>query len=273
MNTKDMMDVLGKRAAAAIPQNTEDYVEDGILFCGRCHTAKQARVMITGKETLFASPCMCEKEKDADRDLKKKSSEREKQRKKTFRGIDSLCLATFEADDGARPGLVARLKKYVEIFESAKKDGYGLILCGASGTGKTFHACQIANALIDTGKRVIFTDFYSFENEIALSKNRVESIEAYSLADVVILDDFGAWTESAYKNGLIYQLTNHLYLSRVPTIITTNMSAKQLGDLAHLPLYRRILERGHLIPIDDTVNRSKQLAKSNAEKYGAMLSP
>ena len=132
MDTKNMMDVIGKRAGAAIPQKPDDYLgEDGLLYCGTCRTPKQARVPIGGTSQIFATPCACEEKKDKERTEREKAAKREENRKKIFYGIDSLCAATFEMDDGARPELVARLKKYVEIFERAKKDGYGLILCGS----------------------------------------------------------------------------------------------------------------------------------------------
>ena len=161
MNTKDLLLGLDKTASAANPERQGDYTgEDGLLYCGTCHSAKQARIHVNGAQKIVAGACKCLANEDARLAEEKKIREREETRKKVFHGIGSLCAATFERDDGKLPAVVEQLRKYVEIFETAKADGYGVILSGPPGTGKTFHACQIANALIDRERSVAFTDFY-----------------------------------------------------------------------------------------------------------------
>lgn len=274
METAKLLNEIGETVQKETPKKPGDFVgADGLLYCGTCRSVKQARVMVNGVPTVFAAACECFANDDAKREETKKKAAREETRKKVFHGIDSLCAATFERDDGKLPAVVEQLRKYVEIFDTAKADGYGIILSGPPGTGKTHHACQVANALIDRGRSVAFTDFYHLEGEISSSRDRTGTIEALARRDLVVLDDFGAWTKSAYDSGMICQLIDLLYLHKTPTVITTNMSAADLRAQSGTALFRRILERGRLIKLDDTVNRSKQLAKSNAEKYGAMLSP
>ncbi len=272
MNVENTMNALGAIADAANPKEPFDFTVDGILYCGVCEHPKQVRINMPGiGERVQATTCACAKRKEEECSERERAAKREDRRKKIFHSIDYLCKATFGNDDGKLPDVVDRLKRYVEIFDSTKKDGYGIILSGASGTGKTYHACQVANALIDRDKHVLFTDFYRFENSAALAKDKTAHIESYAGHDLVVLDDFGAWTKLAYDNGLVYQLINHLYVCKVPTVITTNMTVKQLQELSSVPLYRRILERGRILSFSDDVNRSKLNAKSNYDKYSELL--
>ena len=39
-----------------------DYEKDGLLYCGKCNTAKQVSVMILGRETKPFCMCKCEEE-------------------------------------------------------------------------------------------------------------------------------------------------------------------------------------------------------------------
>ena len=51
-------------ALAQVTPGPEDYTgEDGLLYCGKCHTSKQFRMMAPPLEgRLLPHPCRCEQE-------------------------------------------------------------------------------------------------------------------------------------------------------------------------------------------------------------------
>ena len=124
----------------------------------------------------------------------------------------------------------------------------GLLLWGGVGTGKSFFAGCIANALLAQGVPVLMTNFakilgavtgmYGMERQKFLS-----SLNTYSL---LILDDLGAERNSEYALEQLFGVVDSRYQSRKPMIVTTNLTLEELKhpfDLAHERIYDRLLER------------------------------
>ena len=71
----------------------------------------------------------------------------------------------FENDNGSNQKiLIAR--QYVENWTDMKRKNVGLLLMGPVGTGKSFFAGCIANALLEQGERVMMTNFSRILNEM-----------------------------------------------------------------------------------------------------------
>ena len=59
-------------------------------------------------------------------------------------------------------------KRYVEQWKKVKAENLGLLLWGDVGTGKSFVAACIANALLDQGIPVLMTNFSKILNQMGL---------------------------------------------------------------------------------------------------------
>lgn len=136
----------------------------------------------------------------------------------------------------------------MEQWDSMKAQNMGLLLWGGVGTGKSFFAGCIANALLAQGVPVLMTNFakilgtvtgmYGMERQKFLS-----SLNTYSL---LILDDLGAERNSEYALEQLFGVVDSRYQSRKPMIVTTNLTLEELrhpSDLAHERIYDRLLER------------------------------
>ena len=119
--------------------NDGDYYADGLLYCHKCHTPKQVRVTVLGKEMVLNCICECE--------AKKLEAERVKQAKKEYarrverlRSIgfpdDEMASITFEADDRANKKISHSAHAYVENFKQMYKSHKGLLFYGSVGTGE-----------------------------------------------------------------------------------------------------------------------------------------
>ena len=174
MDLNKTLDDIERNAKSNIPINSCDYIgEDGLLYCGKCNTAKQARVKFLGIERTPLCLCKCEDEKqkrEAELEKHKRKQELiERRRAEAFPDCISMFAKdmrswTFEKDDNANPEISQMAKRYVENFETFKQQGKGLLLYGSTGTGKTFISACIANALIDKGYRVLMTSLSRVEN-------------------------------------------------------------------------------------------------------------
>ena len=141
---------------------------------------------------------------------------------------------TFDRDDGSSP-LMDRARKYVEHWDQARAASLGLRLWGAGGTGKSFFAACVANALLERGLKVRMTHFGRVLNTLGgyYSRDRDRYLDELAALDLLVLDDFGMERGTEYALEQVF-----------PMIVTTNLTLEDLKhprDLAHQRIYDRIL--------------------------------
>ena len=112
--------------------------------------------------------------------------------------------------------------------ESFAGDPQGwLVLAGDPGCGKTHLAVAVAGRRLKAGKPVFFTfvpdllDYlrYTFSPESRVTYD--ERFEQVKQAPLLVLDDLGAESSTAWANEKLYQIIVHRYNARLATIITT----------------------------------------------------
>lgn len=242
--------VLNMMTATADP---EDYTgEDGLLYCGKCRTAKEAYFP---KETVawlghdkHPTECDCQREKR----LEREAAEERRRHLDTVmelkrRGFTDLTMQewTFAHDNGKCPQM-SKAHLYVEHWEQMRENNYGLLLWGKVGTGKSYFAGCIANALMEQEISVRMTNFSAILNDLTASfEGRNEYIERLCRFPLLILDDFGMERGTEYGLEQVYNVIDSRYRSRKPLIVTTNLSLTELQnpqDTAHARIYDRMLE-------------------------------
>lgn len=227
-----------------------DFVdEDGCLHCGICGKRKQLMVNMTG--FCHKVTCLCECGMNARRAeeerMKRKEAQNDLIRRKSVGLKDRRFWEwRFENDNGENEKmLIAR--RYAENWEQMKRDNTGLILMGPVGTGKSFFAGCIANALLEQGERVMMTNFSRILNELVgyrADKNRiVQELVEYPL---LIIDDLGIERQSEFSLEQVYNVIDSRYCRMKPLIVTTNLSMSEMKneelDMAHQRIYSRIFE-------------------------------
>lgn len=103
-----------------------------------------------------------------------------------------------------------------------------LLLEGTYGCGKTHLAAAVGNARLHKGSAVLFMttpdlldhlrSAYGPTSEVGYD----ETFERVRGAELLILDDLGVENPSAWAQEKLFQLLNHRYSHRMPTVITTN---------------------------------------------------
>lgn len=204
-------------------------------------------------------PCLCEcgviKLKKTERERDERLRIEEAQRKRNMLLTLSKYLnMTFDNSDTVKNFAL----NYVKDFPKYKAQNLGLLLWGNRGTGKTFDAASIANALIDNG----FSTYMATINHMAslggdfnYGRNFFERIKHY---DLLVVDDFGADRGSDYTAEIIYNIIDTRICSMKPIIVTTNLSPKEMAecfDLKVARIYDRILEACHPIEYDGDSRR------------------
>ena len=264
-----LMDVgaaVEQKAAANATAAPGDYMENGLLHCGKCHTPKQHRGEFLGIVKIV--PCIC-KCRAAELQAEERQKEQEKlqerikrQRKAGFLESD-MQHWTFSADDGADPRIMRAAKKYVDNFAQFKEQGKGLLLYGGVGTGKTFAAACIVNALIDTGKPCLMTNFSRVLNTLWGIEEKQAYIDSLNKFDLLVLDDLGTERRSEYAQENVFNVIDARYRAKLPLIITTNLSIEEIkkpDSVGNSRIYDRVLEMCHPVEVNGHSRRRKKVA-------------
>ncbi len=228
-------------AASAAPAGSADEPADDV--CSSCGGAGFVRKNVRLGHPDFgkAFPCQCTEDERADQRLA---------RLQRYSNLGALLRLTFD-DLMARgrspsPRDQERFARAVaDAREFAEQPTGWLVLSGPSGCGKTHLAAAIANRCIKGGRPALFMVVpdlldhlraaYRPDSEIGYD----ELFEMVRSAPLLILDDLGMHSSTPWADEKLYQLINHRYQGRMPTVFTTARDISDL-DALDLPLLQRM---------------------------------
>ena len=245
-NAAALVKIFAETISEKNPPQNGDYIEDDILYCGKCRTAKRRRLTFHGEEIIV--PVMCECAVRADEEQRRQSAAEQSniraaqlRRLSMMEGVYRSC--TFDTaeknEDNARS--IKICERYVEKFPQMLRENRGLLLFGSVGTGKTFAAACIANELLKQGFSVVMTSLVKL-----VDGGADDLIYRMRNIDLLILDDLGAERSTDYGLERLYAAVDARYRSGKPTIYTTNLSLEVLKkpqDARYTRIYDRVLER------------------------------
>jgi DNA replication protein DnaC len=158
---------------------------------------------------------------------------------RTVSNIGALGRLTFDSfmpdGVGLSQGVRFNLREaYDRSLEFARDPRGWLVLLGGFGSGKTHLAAAIANYRLSLGHAVLFVvvpDLLDFlratfgpSSEAALD----ERLDAIREIPLLVLDDLGAHNSTPWAQEKLFQILNHRYNSRLPTVITSNQRLEEL---------------------------------------------
>ena len=183
-------------------------------------------------------------------------------------------LWRFESAAVTTPQL-AKARGYAQNWDEFKKAGIGLLLFGNVGTGKSYAAGCITNALIDRLESVLFVGMSDVVNRMQgnFGADRDSYMTSLMRPELLILDDLGAERNTSFGKERVFDVINRRRLTGKPMIITTNIPIVTMQKAASLDerrIYDRILEV--CVPIRfDGENFRRGNAKHNLEKVAQLL--
>ena len=170
--------------------------------------------------------------------------------------LKSLCFEdhalyswAFDKDNGKNP-IMWMARDYVDKWSDALSDNMGLVLWGDVGTGKTFFAACIANALVEQNVSVKMTNFSTILNDLFAESDKNKYLARLNDHNLLIIDDLGIERGTEYALEQVYNVIDTRYKSGKPLIITTNLTLDELKyptDIPHKRIYDRVL--GMCVPV------------------------
>lgn len=218
-----------------------------MLTCGVCGEAKEAFFkdsLLFGRRDRHPVPCACQRAEWE----RSETERRKKEHQSTVDRFRAACFPlpvmrswTFEADTlHSRQSEICR--RYVEHWRDVQEKHVGLLLWGDVGTGKSFLAASIANALIEREVSVYMTGLGEVIDHGFDERNEYfRRLCAYPL---LILDDFGMERDTRFGLETVCRVIDGRAMNGKPLIITTNLTLSELKkpeDTDRARIYDRVL--------------------------------
>lgn len=137
---------------------------------------------------------------------------------------------------------------FVNNFD--ENDVENLLFYGTTGLGKTYLCNCIAKSLLDKNKIVVYQTAFTIldilENRRFGKGDKELGSFQYDLlfdADLLIIDDLGTEVSNTFTNAEIFNIVNTRLLKGKKTIISTNLTPKEISDIYTDRVFSRIFDK------------------------------
>lgn len=223
--------------------------------CETCGKPTMVEVQVGGCTTTIKTMCDClmQKHEAEEKAIKEQQENRRKEQRRIYTfGYNGL-IPSFEKSETNNS--LEECRKFVNHWGMMDRNGYGLLLFGATDQGKTHAALCIANELYGNNRVIMRT-----APEI-VSEMGKPFYERMMDCDLLIIDDLGAERTTSYGKEALYRVIDSRYKRCKPILATTNLSRQELmypDDIEAQRAYARLLERCLPIEFENGYKRAKR---------------
>lgn len=143
--------------------------------------------------------------------------------------------------------ILERSKDFIHRFKEKKSERGNLLIYGETGLGKTFLTNCIAKELLDNGHSVLYLSAGElFESVLAgyimNQKFELEDLYRYIYnSELLIIDDLGTELTNNFVLSQLFEIINKRETAGLSTLISTNLTMKQLRDRYSERIMSRII--------------------------------
>ncbi len=284
LNRNPIADGLAKTIAASQANFREDDVidADGYRCCPVCGKRKEAEpvddpdILPVFQTRGRGIMCDCQKAKEAERKAARERQQLESRIDELRRhGIptEKYRSYTFANDKGWNPEEMQYCRYYVDHWQKERERGNGILFYGTTGSGKSFAAGCIANAIIEEYREAAFVT--SFPALLHMDfQTRTAAINDVINSPLVVLDDLGAEGDDERARKEVYYAVDSRAIAGLPTIFTTNHSLSEIkkpSDVRNARIFDRVLGMCpmRLCMVADSIRQKKaeQAADDERREY------
>ncbi len=190
--------------------------------------------------------------------------------------FDVLSEAYYEGEDLRRFRIAASAcRRMAAEFDEVFRNLY---LYGTVGTGKSFLSICIARELLESGHSVIYfsaaalfdkLSMYSFDPK-AREELRSFTADLYG-CDLLIIDDLGTELTNQFISAQLFTCLNERHMSRKSTVISTNLSLKEMQTRYSDRVFSRITNDYELYKLTGSDIRVLKRRQRTAASSGSGL--
>lgn len=168
-----------------------------------------------------------------------------------------LSLESFDKSDFSKfenPKAMQKLYKLMQDWCNQSSHSKTLIfLSGGTGVGKTHLIKCMANELINKSKLVNLTTAFALNQDLVAAYTgfdqvrKAQTMQKYLDCEYLFIDDLGSEIKQQLTVGLLYAIINERKMRRLPTIITSNLDAKDIRDVYDERIASRIIDKDYSI--------------------------
>ena len=166
---------------------------------------------------------------------------------------DRMTFDSFRTDGGGmftpeQAAAFVGAHAYVNRWAQAERPNGWLMLMGPYGVGKTHLAVAAAVVRRDRGDDVYFSTVANLLDHLRAAYSpdsvvaHVDLLMRISSAQLLVLDDIGAERNTPFAEDKLFQIVNHRYEERLPTVITTSNRLSDI-DTARPRIASRLLDK------------------------------
>lgn len=155
--------------------------------------------------------------------------------------LNALARFTFKAFTPEPPHLPPYTLKslrlaYEAALQFAEQPLGWLLFSGGYGCGKTHLAAAITNQRLDQGQAAIFVVVPDLLDHLRMTYGPDSEVRYDELfnevrtTSLLVLDDLGVQNATPWVQEKLFQILNHRYNSRLPTVLTTNQRLEDLDQ-------------------------------------------
>ncbi len=145
--------------------------------------------------------------------------------------------------------ILPKMKRFAEDYKTSHRSIY---FYGETGLGKTFLCHCIAKDMMDCGHTVLYVTAnelfqqilspYLMSSDPEIKDNLRPVYKLIHNADLLCIDDLGTELANSFTISQLFEVINHRILADRSTIISSNMSPRQIKQSYNDRIYSRIVE-------------------------------
>ncbi len=191
----------------------------------------------------------------------------------TLCSFDSFSLDYYsdEYDDSRKEScrdIMSRIYRSCKMYaDNFSLNSPSILMRGNTGLGKTHLSLAIASVVIEKGYGVIYGSIPNIVSKLERERFKYtndeegESEKHFIGCDLLIIDDLGTEFPTSFSNAAIYNILNSRIMLRRPTIISTNLSLKELEKSYTQRMVSRIIGNNIQLEFVGTDVRQKKMKR------------
>lgn len=241
-------EIIEKSLERVVPGTADFRDSEGFLCCGKCGQRREKKIEFDfGKgpvSRIVGIQCRCGAEEERQRaEQIKVQQEAERRTHSLMDPAFKDCYFSEFKKTRENEENFSICRNYAENFDACKASGYGLLMTGPVGTGKTYAASCVSNHILSSGHSVLFTNMPRILSRIESDRQAEENLlERLKTVDLLVLDDIGAERTTSYAAEKMFAVVDARYRAKRPIIVTSNLSIQDMQQETDLK-YQRSFDR------------------------------